>query len=82
MSGVAEYHRLVKTLFAYAHEKREEGVCDFTEVLVQFHADVLRPLEEEYRDGRDSHGKRFVGLVKQYIQTDPRRQSRIESFYR
>ena len=82
MSGVAEYHRLVKTLFAYAKEKRNKGVCDFTEILAQFHTDVLRPLEEGYRDSRDSHAKRFLGLVKEYIQTDPRCQSRIENFYR
>ena len=72
----------MKTLFVYAQGKREEGMRDFTEILAHFYEDVLRTNEAENQIRKESNFRRFAALVKDYIETDPKKQSRIDNFER
>ena len=82
MIGItAECFRLVNTLFSYACKRREVGVYDFNEILTSFDRDVLRIIESENLPSRNNFAKRFTKLVREFIETDPRYQSKNDSFY-
>jgi len=64
----------MKELFEYAREMREKHVYDFTEIVDGFYKRLLP------EDGKDSLAKRAMTLMKNYVETDPRQQFRIEQF--
>ncbi len=81
MSDVnSEAEKLFHSLFTYAREKRDQNVNDFTEIVSGFYRQMLR----EYDGGvsRSSLVKRFLGVMKDYIDTDPRYQMRIDEVLR
>lgn len=77
---VSEADKLFKSLFQYARERRDEGVYDFTEILSGFYRDVLSPNYSSDNSSRSNLAKRFMNLIKEYVATDPRYQSRLDEF--
>lgn len=65
---------MFKALFEYAGEMRAKNVYDFTEIVSGFY----RRLASEHGSGRNSTAKRVMGLMKHYVDTDPRYQMRID----
>jgi hypothetical protein len=64
----------------YAKVKRDEGVYDFTEILAGFYKDEL----SKYDSGNSQRSNlvmRFMNFIKEYVDTDPRYQSRMDSYY-
>ncbi len=58
---------------------RVKNVYDFTEIVSGFY----RRLASEHNDsGRNSTTKRVMGLMKHYVDTDPRYQMRIDEVLR
>lgn len=78
MFGInSEADRLLKSLFQYARKRRDEGVSDFTDILNGFYHERLL---DSMNDGRNAITKRFCSLVKEYVETDPRYQKKMDEF--
>ena len=76
VSGEAD--TLLKRLFEYAKVKRAENVYDFTAIMDGFYKLLSK---ENYEDnGRNTLTNRFLKIAKEYVQTDPRHQLRIDQF--
>ena len=75
----SEADRLLKSLFQYAGKRREEGVYDMTEILDGFYRERLMA-EEASNGNKNGLSKRFRRLVNEYVETDPRYQSKIDKF--
>jgi len=73
----SEADKLLKALFDYARRRREEGVYDFTQIMHEYSKYVL---PEFLADGRNNFAKRFNSMIKGYVITDPRYQSRLDKF--
>ena len=74
----SEADKLWKKLFEYADQKRDDGLYDFTEIVIGFY----RELNVQY-DGdsvRNNLTRRVLKMMKDYAETDPRYQSRIDEF--
>jgi len=71
---------LFKSLLNYAKVKRDEGVYDFTEILAGFYKQLLAIGYAENTTNRNNVTKRFMKLVKEYVETDPRYQSKMDEF--
>lgn len=71
---------MLKSLLNYARVKRDEGVYDFTEILAGFYKQLL---DTGYADGtisRNNFTKRFIKMVKEYVEIDTRHQSRMDKY--
>jgi len=66
----------------YARIKRDEGVYDFTEVLAGFYKQLLDSSYTDEATSKNTFTKRFIKLVKEYVETDPRYQGRMDSYYK
>ena len=82
ISVSAECSKLVRTLLSYARERREEGIHDFTEILSCFYRDVLTTRDSDDVSSRGLYHKRFIKQMKEFIETDPRYQSKMDEFAR
>ena len=68
---------MLKQWFEYARRERERGVYDFTQIVHGFY----RKLSLEYDDStRNTLTRRLIRMMKEYIETDPRYQSRMDEF--
>jgi len=74
-----EADKLLKGLFEYARERREEGQHDFTLIVKEYSRSVLLP--EVHRTGKNTLAKRFYEMIKEYAETDPRYQARLVGFF-
>ena len=80
MSSInSEADRLFKALFEYAGEMRVRNVYDFTELVNGFYK---RLASERDNSDRNSITKRVMVLMKNYVDTDPRYQMRIDEVLR
>lgn len=66
----------MKQLFEYAVGARDRGMYDFTEIIGGFY----RKLDSEYSSTRNSFTNRLLKIMKDYIETDPRAQLRLDQF--
>jgi len=64
----------------YAKTKRDKGIYDFTEILSGFCKQLLDRGYTDEVNNRNSFTKRFMKLVKEYVGTDPRYQSRMDQY--
>ena len=69
---------MMKQLFEYAVRERDRGVYDFTEIISGFY----RKLDLEYNDipTRNSFTNRLLRIMKEYVETDPRYQGKIDNY--
>ncbi|MCQ5361798.1 MAG: hypothetical protein HA492_05940 [Candidatus Verstraetearchaeota archaeon] len=67
----SEAEKLLKALFDYAKERREEGVRDFGEILSGFRNSLID------LDCNGGISKKFVKLIKDFLATDPLYQRRL-----
>ncbi|MEM3538448.1 MAG: hypothetical protein QW193_04380 [Nitrososphaerales archaeon] len=77
----SEADKLFKSLLNYAKVKRDEGVYDFTEILAGFYKRLLNHGYDNEANSKNAFTKRFMKLVKEYVETDPRYQSKMDSYY-
>ena len=75
----SEADRLFKALFDYADEIRGRNVYDFTEIVGGFYK---RLASERDNPDRNPITKRIMALMKNYVDTDPRYQMRIDEVLR
>lgn len=73
----SEADKLLKALFEYARCRREEGVYDFTQIMHEYSKYIL---SEFLSDSRNSIAKRFNAMIREYVATDPRYQSKLDTF--
>lgn len=73
----SEADKLLKALFDYARHRRDEGVYDFTQVMYEYSKYVL---PEFLSNSKSSLAKRLYTMIKDYVLTDPRYQSRLDCF--
>ena len=66
----------------YAKVKRDEGVYNLTEILAGFYKQLLDSGYKDDATNRNTFTKRFMKLVKEYVETDPRYQSRMDNYYK
>ena len=74
----SEADRLLRSLFQYAAKRREEGVYDLTRILSGYLNEYLN--SDVVMSGRNNFAKRLREMAKVYVETDPRYQSRIDSY--
>jgi len=67
----------LKELFEYARRRREEGVYDFTQIMDEYSKYVLPEL---VRNSRNTLAKRFIVIIREYVATDPRQQTRLDIY--
>lgn len=53
------------------------SVYDFTQIMHEYSKYVL---SEFLVDSKNTFGKRFDSMIKEYVATDPRRQSRLDVY--
>ncbi len=69
----------MKGLLQYASRKRDNAIYDVTEILRCYYDDVLKI--EGLVDGRNGNlAKKVSSLVKEFLETDPRYQSRMDQY--
>ncbi len=73
----SEADKLLKALFDYARRRREEGVYDFTQIMHEYSKYVL---PEFLENPRNVLGKRFNCMIREYVATDPRYQTRLDLY--
>ncbi len=73
----SEADKLLKALFDYARRRREEGVYDFTQIMHEYSKYVL---PEFLSNSRNSFAKRFNSIIREFVMTDPRYQSRLDCY--
>lgn len=69
---------MIKRLFEYASIQRQRDVYDFTKIAKEFYATLMN---EEDNSSRDTFTRRFTRRLKDYVDTDPRYQSRLDSLF-
>ncbi|MDH5811838.1 MAG: hypothetical protein QXO54_05700 [Candidatus Methanomethylicaceae archaeon] len=67
----SEAEKIIKALFEYAKERRQNGVRDFGEIMSGFR-DSLADM-----DCNGGFSKKFVKLIKDFLATDPLYQRRL-----
>ncbi|MCX8182338.1 MAG: hypothetical protein N3D12_04400 [Candidatus Methanomethyliaceae archaeon] len=67
----SEAEKIIKALFDYAKERRQEGVRDFGEIMSGFRNSLV------YMDCNGGFSKKFVKLIKDFLATDPIYQRRL-----
>ncbi len=73
----SEADKLLKALFEYARRRREEGVYDFTQIMHEYSKYVL---PEFLENSGNALSKRFNAMIREYVATDPRYQSKLDVF--
>ena len=73
----SEADRLLRALLDYARRRREEGVYDFTQIMHEYSKYVL---PEFLSSSRNNIARHFDNMIKVYVATDPRYQSRMDAF--
>lgn len=73
----SEANRLLKALFDYARRRREGGVYDFTQIMHEYGKYVLPEFME---NSKNALGKRFNTMIREYVATDPRYQSKLDAY--
>ncbi|MEM3128642.1 MAG: hypothetical protein QW769_06520 [Nitrososphaerales archaeon] len=68
----------MKALFDYARRRRDEGVYDFTQIMHEYSKYVLPEFLSE--NSRNNLAKRFNCMIKEYVATDPRYQTRLDVY--
>lgn len=58
-------------------DMRQRNVYDFTEIVGGFYAKLASEYEN---DSKNSLTKRVLNLVRRYVETDPRHQSRMDQY--
>lgn len=66
----------MKQLFEYAVLERDRGVYDFTEVISGFY----KKINTQYNPMKNTFTSRLLKMVKDYVETDPRAQLRMDQF--
>ncbi len=74
----SEADKLLKALFDYARRRREEGVYDFTQIMHEYSKYVL---PEFLENSKNSLAKKFNNMIRDYVATDPRYQSRLDAYH-
>lgn len=67
----SEAEKIIKALFEYAKERREEGVRDFGEIMSGFRNSLV------FLDFNGGFSKKLVKLIKEFLATDPLYQKRL-----
>ncbi len=67
----SEAEKLLKALFDYARERREEGIRDFGEIVSGFRNSLID------MDCNGGISKKFVKLIKDFLATDPLYQRKL-----
>ena len=67
----SEAEKIIKALFDYAKERREEGIRDFGEIMSGFRYSLNN------MDCNGGFSKKFVKLIKDFLATDPLYQRRL-----
>ena len=75
-----EARKLLREFFDYADELRYKGVFDVTEIADGFYRNELRVYLEENGNKGSLFLKKFMKIAKQFVETDPRYQSRLDEF--
>ena len=79
MFGInSEADRLMKQLFEYAVRERDRGVYDFTQVIDGFYRKT--DTGNNGNSMRNSFTNRLLKMMKDYVETDPRAQLRMDQF--
>jgi hypothetical protein len=69
---------LLREFFEYADEKRIRGEFDVTRIARDYYRDELKPYFEENGHKASLFLKRFLAMTRQFVETDPRYQSRMD----
>ena len=69
---------MLKQLFEYATVERDKGIRDFTEIISGFYARVNFAHDDNSQG--NSFTKRFTKMMKEYVETDPKYQSRLDEY--
>ena len=72
-----EARKLLREFFDFADELRYKGIYDITEILTGFYNELNPKYDGE---SRNNLTKRVLKMMKDYVETDPRYQSRIDEF--
>ncbi len=64
-------------MFEYARRRRDEGVYDFTQIMHEYSKYVL---PEFLSNSRNNLAKRVNGIIREYVDTDPRYQSKLDAY--
>ncbi len=79
MSNInSEADKLLRALFDYARRRREEGVYDFTQIMHEYSKYALPEFLSDTT--RNNLAKRINNLIREYVDTDPRYQCKLDSF--
>jgi hypothetical protein len=70
----------LKEFFEYADEKRLKGEFDVTQIVREYFRDELRPYFEENGHKASLFLRKFLSMTRQFVETDPRHQSRIDEY--
>lgn len=73
----SEADKLLRALLDYARRRRDEGVYDFTQIMHEYSKYML---PEFLLNTKNSIAKRFYTMIKDYVLTDSRYQTRLETF--
>jgi hypothetical protein len=73
----SEADKLLKELFDYARRRRNEGVYDFTQIMHEYSKYVL---PEFLENSKNALGKRLNLMIREYVATDPRYQSKLDGY--
>lgn len=73
----SEADRLLRALLDYARRRRDEGVYDFTQITYEYSKYVL---PEFLSNPRNSLVRRFNSMIRDYVATDPRYQSKLDAY--
>jgi hypothetical protein len=73
----SEADRLLRALFDYARRRRDEGVYDFTQIMHEYSKYVL---PEFLSSSRNSLSRHLDNMIRVYVATDPRYQSRLDAY--
>jgi hypothetical protein len=74
----SEADKLLRALFDYAKRRREDGVYDFTQIMYEYSKYVL---PEFLENSKNTLGKRFNVMIREYVVTDPRYQRKLDVYY-
>lgn len=70
-------YKLLNALFEYARQRRDEGINDFTQIMDEYSRYVLPEFAEH---SGNLLTKQLNEMIRHYVATDPRYQSKLEEF--
>lgn len=76
----SEARKLLREFFEYADELRYKGIYDVTEIASGFYRTELKEYLAENGNKSSLFLKRFVKVAKEFVDNDPRYQSRLDEF--